>query len=114
MGRQSGETNVSILPGIQTPQALMADIADGIYIEEFSPGTIDVNNGTYSVPARGHQIRSGQITGTAVDEFLVAGDLREIFMSLAIANDTPTLPSTRHALAAPTMRINKVVIAASS
>lgn len=111
MGREHGSTNSRILPGSLTPDALIADIKEGLYIQGFSGGTVDVNSGQHSRQAHGLLIKDGKITDTAVAGFVVSGNLRDMFMSVALANDTPALPSTKHSLAAPTTRINKVTIA---
>ena len=107
---RSGPTNASILPGTQTPEELISDIKEGIYIKGFSGGKVDVNNGVYSRQAHGTLIKDGKITNVAVDGFTVSGNLKEMFMRVSLANDTPALPSTRYTLAAPTTRINGIVI----
>lgn len=110
-GATNGTTNAQVLPGVQTPDELMADIKEGVYIKGFKGGTIDVNNGTYSRPAYGKLIKNGKITDVAVDGFIVAGNLKEMFMNVALANDTPALPGDGRRFAAPTTRINGVRIA---
>jgi predicted Zn-dependent protease len=40
----------------------------------------------------------------------VSGNLKEMFMNVVLANDTPAQPG-KHTLAAPTTRINGVTIA---
>lgn len=106
-----GTTNSSILPGTQTQAELIADIKEGIYIHGFSGGSVNVNNGTHSRQANGVMIKDGQITNIAVDGFVVSGNLKEMFMNVSLANDTPAHPNTKHTLAAPTTRINGVTIA---
>lgn len=111
VGREDGSTNSYVAPGKVTPDALIADIKEGIYVKGFMGGTIDVNDGTHSRQAYGTLIKDGKITDIAVDGFVVSGNLKDMFMNAAIANDTPPVPSTRHGLAAPTTRINGVTIA---
>ncbi len=111
IGRDGGSTNSSILPGSQTPDELIADIDDGIYIKGFNGGTVDVNNGNHSRQAYGTLIKNGKITNIAVEGFVVSGNLKDMFMNVALANDTPALPSTKYTLSAPTTRINGVTIA---
>lgn len=110
IGRSDGRTNVRVLPGRKTPDALMRDIKDGLYVEEFSGGSADVNDGTLSYPAQGFLIKNGKITDIAVDGVVVAGNLKRLFRQVSLANDTPILPSTRYFLAAPTTRINGLKI----
>ncbi len=110
-GRENGPTNGIIKPGAVTPDELISDIKEGIYIRGFNGGTVDVNNGLYSRQAYGNLIENGKITDTAVAGFVVSGNLKDMFMNVVLADDTPDMPSTRHQLAAPTTRINGVTIA---
>ncbi|MCE9508589.1 MAG: TldD/PmbA family protein [Alphaproteobacteria bacterium] len=110
IGRESGTTNSMILPGTKTPEELMSDIKDGIYIKGFNGGTVDVNNGIHSREAYGMLIKNGKITDIPVAGFVVSGNLKDMFMNVAVANDTPKLPNTRHTFAAPTTRINGTTI----
>ncbi len=112
IGRDSPQpTNATILPGQQTPEQPISDIQDGIYIKGFEGGKVDVNNGVYSRQAYGTLIKAGKVTDIPVDGFVVSGNLKSMFMSVALANDTPPLPNPKYTLAAPTTRINGVVIA---
>jgi PmbA protein len=110
IGRENGTTNSRILPGTLTPDELISDIQDGIYIKGFNGGSVDVNNGIHSREAYGTLIKNGKITDIPVAGFVVSGNLKDMFMNVAVANDTPKLPSTRHSLAAPTTRINGITI----
>ena len=110
-GRENGFTNCSILPGAQSVDELIADIKDGIYIKDFSGGSVDINNGTHSRQAYGTLIKDGKITDIPVSGFVVSGNLKDMFMNAVIANDTPSHPCTRHRIAAPTTRINGTMIA---
>jgi len=111
IGRNDGATNGIVLPGTKTPEDLIKDIADGIYIKGFKGGATDVNTGAYSCPAEGFLIKNGKITAQAVDGFVVSGNLKEMFMRVSLANDTPKMPDTKHSLSAPTTRIDNVMIA---
>lgn len=110
IGRNSGPTNVLVLPGDKTPDELMADISEGIYVEGFNGGTADVNNGTHSRQAYGHIIKDGKITKDAVSGFVVAGNLQDMFMSMVLANDTPQLPHPMHTTSIPTIRLDGLTI----
>jgi PmbA protein len=111
IGREDGPTNCSVLPGKQTPEELIADIKEGIYIKGFNGGTVNTSNGTHSREAYGLLIKDGKITNTAVAGFVVSGNLKKMFMNVALANDTPKQPNTKHSIAAPTMRIDGCLIA---
>lgn len=110
VGREGGRTNSRVTGGTQTPEEIMADIKEGIYIKGFSGGQVDINNGTHSRQAHGLLIRDGKVTDIPVSGFVVSGNLKEMFMNVVLANDTPRHPG-RHTLAAPTTRINGVTIA---
>ena len=111
IGRENGSTNTRVLPGAKTRDELIADIKEGVYIHGFNGGTVDVNSGNHSREAYGVLIKDGKITDIAVSGFVVSGNLKDMFMKAAVANDTPELPSTKHRLAAPTTRIDGVTIA---
>ncbi|HYD18526.1 MAG TPA: TldD/PmbA family protein [Patescibacteria group bacterium] len=111
IGRENGPTNSRVAPGALSPAELIADIKEGIFIKGFNGGTVDVNTGNHSREAYGLLIKDGKITDTAVAGFVVSGNLKDMFMKVAVANDTPELPSTKHRMAAPTTRINGVTIA---
>lgn len=111
IGREGGPTNTRVLPGAQTPDDLIKDIKEGIYIKGFNGGTVNVNNGLHSRQAYGNLIKDGKVTDIAVSGFVVSGNLKDMFMKAVVANDTPDLPSTKHNLAAPTTRIDGITIA---
>lgn len=110
IGRNEGYTNVKVMPGKISPEDLIKDIETGIYIKEFSDGIVDVNEGTYSRPASGVMIEKGKITTKAVNGFIVSGNLKEMFMHVALANDTPKHPDLRDTFLAPTTRIDKMIV----
>jgi PmbA protein len=111
IGRNDGATNCSVLPGTQTPEELIKDIKEGIYIKGFNGGTVNTANGLHSREAYGLLIKDGKVTNTPVAGFVVSGNLKKMFMSVAVANDTPEQPNTRYQIAVPTMRINGCTIA---
>lgn len=105
IGRNDGNTtNVIVSGGIETPDSLMADVRNGIYITEFLGGVANTVNGSFSRQAEGRRIVNGRITNKAVASFIVAGSLIEMFQKAVIANDTPS--STKKRFAAPTTRLD--------
>lgn len=104
-------TNASVLPGQQTPEAMIKSVGDGIYVDGFHGGQVNVNTGVFSRQAHGRLIRDGEITDQAVAGFVVSGNLKDMFMNVAVANDTPPQPNTRGQLAAPTTLLKKAMIA---
>ena len=111
VGREDGPTNGIVLPGTQSPEKLIADIKQGIYIKGFNGGTVNTTNGTHSREAYGLLIKDGKITNTAVSGFVISGNLKKMFMSVTLANDTPKQPNTKHRIVVPTMRIDGCMVA---
>ncbi len=111
IGRNDGTTNVRIMPGQKSKDELVADIQDGFYIEGFQGGSANVNNGNFSRQAYGTLIENGKITDKAVSGFVVSGNLKDMFMKVIIANDTPDLPNPQRTMAVPTARIDGIKIA---
>ena len=111
IGRNDGPTNLKVLPGSVSKDDLMADIKDGLYIKGFNGGRADINNGDFSRQAYGLVIKDGKITDQAVAGFVVSGNLKQMFMNLSIANDTPELPHPRHSASIPTTRVDGIKIA---
>lgn len=111
IGRNDGPTNLSVLPGTQSPEELMADVKDGFYIRGFNGGVADTNSGRFSRPAYGNVIKNGKITEEAVSGFVVSGNLKDMFMKAVVANDTPPLPNPKTSMAVPTTRLDGIKIA---
>lgn len=111
IGRNNGPTNLIVMPGSKSPQELMADIDDGIYIEAFAGGVASANTGDFSRQAEGRAIKNGHVTDQAVSGFVVAGNLKDMFMNVVLANDTPQLPDPyEYQTAVPTMRLDGLTI----
>ncbi len=111
IGRNDGLTNSRVLPGRQSKEDLMSDITDGIYIKGFQGGSADVNSGRFSRQAYGTLIKDGKITDIALSGFAVGGNMKDMFMNVSLANDTPDLPHCRYTMAVPTIRIDGMKIA---
>ena len=99
-------TNLSFGPGTLSPEELMADIKEGLFITEMMGSSINGLTGDYSRGASGFMIRDGQIAESAA-EFTLAGNLLEIFASLTLANDL----QFRFGTDAPTLRVEALSIA---
>ncbi|RBM09270.1 TldD/PmbA family protein [Novacetimonas cocois] len=98
--------NLYMQPGQVTPQELMADIGEGIYITELMGSAINGITGDYSRGAAGFMIRDGELA-EPVAELTVAGNLLEMFGRMQVANDL----EFRRATNAPTVRIDDMMIA---
>jgi PmbA protein len=99
-------TNVVMEPGSLSPAALMADIADGLYVTTLFGQGVNLVTGDYSRGAAGFRIVGGEIAGP-VAEITIAGHLLEMFRALTPANDL----ELRHALDVPTIRVDGMTVA---
>ena len=101
-----GPTNLALLPGATTAEALIADIADGLYVTEMMGMGVQLVTGDYSRGAAGFRIRHGELA-EAVDEVTVAGNLADMLLRLVPAADL----ELSGAVDAPTVRIDGLTVA---
>jgi PmbA protein len=99
-------SNLHLEGGTISPDELMADIKNGIYITELSGQGVNGVTGDYSRGAAGFMIRDGQIA-EAVTEFTIASNLKDMFAALVAANDVEFIRSTN----VPTLRIDAMMVA---
>ena len=99
-------SNVHLEPGILTPEALMADIEDGLYVTGLFGQGVNTVTGDYSRGATGFRIRNGEIAGS-VAEITIAGNLVDMFRALTPANDLEMY----RAINVPTLRIDGMTVA---
>jgi PmbA protein len=99
-------TNLWLDGGTMTPEALRADIAEGIYVTEMIGSGVNGVTGDYSRGAAGFMIRKGELA-EAVSGITVAGNLKDMFLSMAAANDL----RFRRGTDAPTLRIEGLTVA---
>lgn len=99
-------TNVDLLPGELSPEALMADIGRGLYVTELIGQGVNPVTGDYSRGASGFIIENGEITAP-VAEITIAGNLIEMFASLRAASDL----EQRRAMNVPTLRVEGLTVA---
>lgn len=98
--------NVTLLPGRCTPNELIADIAEGVYVTELIGSGVNGVTGDYSRGASGFRISGGAI-GEPICEFTVAGNLIAMFAGLSAADDL----TVRFGIDAPTLRIDGMTVA---
>lgn len=99
-------TNLYMEPGPCSPDDLIADIAQGFYINELMGMGINGVTGDYSRGAAGFWIENGKLTHP-VSEATVAGNLKEMFRNLTPANNL----EFRYGTNAPTIRIEGMTVA---
>jgi PmbA protein len=101
-----GPTNLHLAPGRDTPDALIADIAEGFYVTDLIGMGVNQVTGDYSRGASGFWIENGART-YPVSEVTIAGNLLEIFGALTPANDL----EFRYGTNAPTVRLEGLTVA---
>jgi PmbA protein len=99
-------TNLWLEPGAETPEAMMADIAEGLYVTELIGMGVNGITGDYSRGAAGFMIRGGALA-EPVAEITIAGNLKDMFLRLRAANDL----RFRRGTDAPTLRIDGMTLA---
>ena len=101
-----GPGNYFLQPGTKTPQQLIADVKEGLYVTEFLGMGVNLVTGDYSRGASGLWISGGELT-YPVEEITVAGNLKEMFMNISeVANDL----EFRGSVASPTIRIDGLTV----
>jgi PmbA protein len=99
-------TNFWLEPGTLSPQALMADIAEGFYVTELMGMGVNGITGDYSRGAAGYWIERGALA-YPVSEVTIAGNLKDMFMRLTVASDL----EFKTGFDAPTVRIEGLTVA---
>lgn len=99
-------TNLWLEPGNVTPAALMADIAEGLYVTDLIGMGVNGVTGDYSRGAAGFMIRGGALA-EAVSEITIAGNLKDMFLAMTVADDL----QFRRGSDAPTIRVEGMTLA---
>jgi PmbA protein len=101
-----GPGNYFLQPGTKTPQQIISEIKDGLYLTEFLGHGANLVTGDYSRGASGMWIVGGELA-YPVEEITVAGNLKEMFFNIVeIGNDL----EFRGAMASPTIRIEGLTV----
>ena len=101
-----GPSNMHLEPGGLSPEALIADIADGFYVTDLIGVGANMVTGDYSRGASGFWIENGERT-YPVSEVTIAGHLFDMFRTLTPANDL----EFRYGINAPTLRVECLTVA---
>lgn len=101
-----GSTNLTLEAGSQSPQELIGNIKDGIYLTDLIGQGVNGVTGDYSRGASGFRIRNGELA-EPVSEFTIAGNLHDMFARLIPASDLVLEKSTN----APTCLIEAMTVA---
>lgn len=99
-------SNVHLEAGELSPEALMSDIADGLYVTDLFGQGANLVTGDYSRGAAGFRVLNGKRAGP-VAEITIAGNLLAMFRALTPANDL----AFHRAVNVPTVRIDRMMVA---
>jgi PmbA protein len=98
--------NYFLQPGNKTPQQMIGEIREGLYVTEFLGQGVNLVTGDYSRGASGLWISGGELA-YPVEEITVAGNLKEIFLNITeIGSDL----EFRGSVASPTVRIDGLTV----
>jgi PmbA protein len=98
--------NAYVEPGALTPDELISDIKEGLYVIEMMGMGVNFVTGDYSRGATGFWIENGAISWP-VSEVTIAGNLAQMFAQLTPASDL----EFRYGIDAPTLRIDGMTVA---
>jgi PmbA protein len=101
-----GPSNLHLAAGDDTPDALIADIAEGFYVTDLIGVGVNYVTGDYSRGASGFWIENGK-RSYPVSEVTIAGNLIDMFQALVPANDL----QFRFGTNAPTVRVEGLTVA---
>lgn len=79
-------SNVILTPGQQSQEQLIADMGRGLVVTSMLGASVNGTTGDYSRGAAGFWVENGQIAWP-VNECTIAGNLRDMLMTLIAAND---------------------------
>ncbi len=99
-------TNLTLLPGDRSRDALLADIKTGLYVTDMIGSGVNGITGDYSRGASGFWIENGELT-YPVSEVTIAGNLIDMFARLQVADDL----IYRFSMNAPTVAVEDLTIA---
>ena len=90
-----------------SPEEIIGDVKDGLYVTEVMGFGVNLVTGDYSQGASGMWIENGEIA-YPVEEITIAGNLKDMYRNIvSIGNDLVF----RGASAAPTIRVEGMTIA---
>jgi PmbA protein len=101
-----GPSNLHLSAGAATPDALIADIAEGFYVTDLIGMGVNQVTGDYSRGASGFWIVNGK-RSYPVSEVTIAGNLIEMFRDLVPASDL----EFRFGTNSPTVRVEGLTVA---
>jgi PmbA protein len=101
-----GHGNFFLEAGVQTPGRIIAGISNGFFVTGLLGFGVNIVTGDYSRGATGLWIRDGELA-FAVSEVTIAGNLREMLLSVEAVGDDLEFQGS---LAAPTLKIGGMTV----
>ena len=101
-----GITNLLLLPGEASPESIISSISNGFYVTDMIGSSVSMVTGDYSRGASGFWIKNGELS-TPITEATIAGNLKDMFMTLKPANDL----DFSNSINCPTLLIEDMTIA---
>jgi PmbA protein len=101
-----GPGNYFLEPGPKTPNQIIAEIKDGLYVTEFLGHGANLVTGDYSRGASGMWIVNGELA-YPVEEITVAGNLKDMFNNIS---EIGSELEFRGSVASPTIRIDGLTV----
>ncbi|MEM9755052.1 MAG: TldD/PmbA family protein [Pseudomonadota bacterium] len=99
-------SNLSLTEGTQSQAELLAEMGTGLLVTALIGSSINPTTGDYSRGASGFWVENGEVT-YPVNECTIAGNLRDMLMSVTPANDARAHLST----IVPSLRVEGLTIA---
>ena len=99
-------TNVNLVPGDATPEDLLKEIDEGVFITDAFGQGVNGVTGDYSRGVAGFWIEKGELA-YPVNEITIASNLKDMFLALTPANDL----ELRYGIDSPTVRVDGMSVA---
>ncbi|MEQ8347188.1 MAG: TldD/PmbA family protein [Sneathiellaceae bacterium] len=99
-------TNLALMPGRSSVAELLEEVGEGLYVTELIGMGVNPVTGDYSRGAGGFWIEGGR-KAYPVSEITVAGNLKDMFLSLTPADDL----ERKRGIDSPTVRVDGMTVA---
>ncbi len=101
-----GPTNLALMPGTLSARDMIRETGRGLYVTDLIGHGVSLVTGDYSRGASGFLVENGDLGGP-VSEITLAGNLSEMLLGLAAADDL----EWRYGTNAPTLRVEAMTVA---
>jgi len=105
-GNAGGPSNLYMIAGEHSPEEIIADIGNGLYLTSMAGPGANWNNGDFSQGAQGIWIRGGKLA-EPVSEFTITGTFAQMLSGIVmVGNDL----EWRGSINCPTLRIDSMTV----